>query len=214
MDLNEYFIIKFEKYLEIKEKLEKCFKEIKNHSKTENQENTKTENPQTENQENTKTENQENTKNENPQTENQETTKTENQETTKIENSQIQNKTHLKQNLERVKIINFIFKKLSLHTHPDKTDNNKFLELKKIKEENDFAKIYYFLLKFENQKVKNKILTDIQKKFDYLKTLVNEINIISNRINNMTSNPLWKAFYHPNELIREDLKNKILNLIK
>jgi hypothetical protein len=118
-------------------------------------------------------------------------------------------------NLEKIKIINFIYKKLSLHTHPDKTkDNQNFIKLKRLKENKDFSGMYYFLLKFNQIKIKNKILLEIKNKNNFNKLLVEEINILTYRINNMRSNSLWEAFFHSNKLIRDNLKNKILNLLK
>ena len=233
MDLNFYFINQYETYLDTKNKLEDCFRDIQKDLETdrskenldesdkfkENLDESEKMETSKENLDETdkfkenldESEKMETSKENLDESEKKETSKENLDESEKMETS-------VKKNgiTEKEKIINFIYKKMSLFLHPDKNKKyeNEFIKLKKCYEEKDFSKIYYFMLKLEEYKIKKKVFELVEKKYKLEEVLVEEINKITTRINNMVNNELWKAYYHPDEKLREITKNKILNLIR
>ena len=118
---------------------------------------------------------------------------------------------------EKLYIINYLFKKLSLFTHPDKTKEEKLIKLfralNKNKEDNDFCGIFFILLTFPNEKIRNNLLQTIEKKCKLFKILENEINLINRRIQNIQTSLIWNCYYNPNDDVRKNAQEKLWILI-
>ena len=140
-------------------------------------------------------------------------------------NSKICDKQILKEDLTenivvkcpKEEMIFYIFKKLSLYTHPDKTKDDKliviFRTLNEYKMNEDFTGIFYILTTFPNKKIRNNIIAYLEQNFQLFKILEVEINLLNKRISNMKESLIWNCYYNNCEDIRKNAQEKLWILI-